>query len=73
MTAVEVLVSRLIAAVDAPLRVDGHVESPTVSIGAALYPQHGRSLSELLAVADRALYNAKAHGGNQYWLPRGAP
>ena len=73
MTAVEVLVSRLIAAVDAPLRVDGHVESPTVSIGAALYPQHGRSLSELLAVADLALYNAKAHGGNQYWLPRGAP
>ncbi len=69
MTAVELLVGRLITAVHAPLRVDGHAESPTVSIGAALYPQHGRSLSEMLMIADRALYDAKSHGGNQYCLP----
>jgi diguanylate cyclase (GGDEF)-like protein/PAS domain S-box-containing protein len=69
LTAIEVLASRLITAVHAPVRVNGHVESPTVSIGAALYPQHGRSLSDLLTVADRALYDAKAHGGDQYRLP----
>jgi diguanylate cyclase (GGDEF)-like protein/PAS domain S-box-containing protein len=71
VTAAEVLVGRLVAAVHKPVRVDGHVESPTVSIGAALYPQHGRSLSELMVVADRALYNAKTQGGNRYWLPAG--
>jgi GGDEF domain-containing protein len=49
--------------------MEGGIESPTVSIGAALYPQHGRTLSDLLAVADRALYAAKARGGDQYRIP----
>jgi diguanylate cyclase (GGDEF)-like protein len=35
---------------------------PTVSIGAAIYPQHGRTLDELVMNADGALYRAK-HGG----------
>jgi diguanylate cyclase (GGDEF)-like protein/PAS domain S-box-containing protein len=68
MPAVKALLSRLITAVHRPVPVDSHIESSTVSIGAALYPQHGRSLSELQAVADRALYEAKSHGRNQYWL-----
>ena len=69
MTAVEMLLSRLVIAVFTPVRLEGPGESPTVSIGAALYPKHGRSLSELLEVADRALYDAKSRGGNRYWLP----
>ncbi len=68
MPAVHTLLSRLITAVHRPVSVDSHIEPPTVTIGAALYPQHGRSLSELQAVADRALYEGKSHGGNQYWL-----
>lgn len=67
--AVDVLASRLLQAVRAPVRMDGQVESPTVSVGAALYPQHGRALSDLLTVADRALYDSKARGGDQYWIP----
>ncbi|HET8761105.1 MAG TPA: diguanylate cyclase [Nitrospiria bacterium] len=35
-----------------------------VSIGAALYPEHGRTVEELIRLADRALYIAK-HGGDK--------
>ncbi len=34
----------------------------TVSIGVAAYPLHGSTVSELIAVADSALYQAKAEG-----------
>ena len=35
---------------------------PTVSLGAALYPDHGSSGDELIRAADDALYKAKARG-----------
>jgi diguanylate cyclase (GGDEF)-like protein len=40
----------------------------SVSIGVAVYPQHGGSAEELLAAADRALYQAKAGGRNRVEL-----
>ncbi|HZR48985.1 MAG TPA: GGDEF domain-containing protein [Streptosporangiaceae bacterium] len=40
----------------------------TVSIGVAVYGQHGRDLFELLAAADLALYRAKDKGRNQVCL-----
>jgi putative nucleotidyltransferase with HDIG domain len=42
-----------------------HGEAVTVSIGIATYPQHGVERSELVRVADSALYWAKEHGRNQ--------
>lgn len=36
----------------------------TLSIGIAIYPNHGQSSNELLQQADKALYNAKAQGRN---------
>lgn len=45
---------------------DGVVPA-SVSIGVALFPAHGRTASDLLAAADRAVYQAKALGRNRVW------
>jgi diguanylate cyclase (GGDEF)-like protein len=45
----------------------------SVSIGAASYPQDGRTLDALLGRADRALYQAKEAGRNRVAQFRGAP
>lgn len=44
---------------------DGSSASASVSIGVALFPEHGRSAADLLAAADRAVYQAKALGRNR--------
>ena len=44
---------------------DGSMVAASVSIGAALFPASGRTASELLASADRAVYQAKALGRNR--------
>jgi diguanylate cyclase (GGDEF)-like protein/PAS domain S-box-containing protein len=43
-----------------------HPLHSTISIGIAMFPQHGATADELLAHADLALYCAKSHGRNQY-------
>ena len=44
---------------------DGATVAVSLSIGAALFPASGRTPSELLAAADRAVYQAKALGRNR--------
>jgi len=44
---------------------DGSSPSASISVGVALFPSHGRSASDLLAAADRAVYQAKALGRNR--------
>ena len=60
--------ARILAAFrDSPFSSDGRVPFPIgASIGIATYPEEQRrSATDLLAVADRGLYNAKAAGGNR--------
>lgn len=38
------------------------------SVGAAVYPDHGQDVDELLAAADRAMYRSKAAGGGRCGL-----
>lgn len=47
---------------DAPVTFDGHFINGGMSIGAAIYPQDGDSLSRLMASADTALNDLKAGG-----------
>jgi diguanylate cyclase (GGDEF)-like protein len=38
---------------------------PTVSLGVAVFPDYGSDVDELIRIADRAMYDAKAAGGNR--------
>jgi diguanylate cyclase (GGDEF)-like protein len=55
---------KLLEAVAPPIRLDEQQVSVTASIGVALYPKDGRDPAELMREADRAMYRAKAEGGN---------
>ncbi|HVS07091.1 MAG TPA: GGDEF domain-containing protein [Candidatus Dormibacteraeota bacterium] len=44
---------------------DGSNLAASVSVGVALFPGHGRTASDLLGAADRAVYQAKALGRNR--------
>lgn len=76
----ETVAQRLGAAVRAtPIRLDpagdeaGASVSITVSIGIAVYPEHGATAQQLLDAADAALYAAKAAGRDTYRLARRVP
>jgi diguanylate cyclase (GGDEF)-like protein/putative nucleotidyltransferase with HDIG domain len=51
-----------------PIVVDGISIPVTISVGAACMPGHAQRADELLRVADRALYEAKANGRNVVYV-----
>ncbi len=53
---------KLLAAIGAPLLVQGASISVTPSIGVAVFPEHGRTPAELIKHADTAMYHAKSEG-----------
>ncbi len=53
---------RLLAALNAPVEVGGHLLICHASIGAAVFPDHERDAAALLKAADLALYRAKTGG-----------
>lgn len=53
------LTERLLAAMSVPMIVDGHALHLRASLGVAIFPEHGRSASQLLRSADQAMYAAK--------------
>jgi diguanylate cyclase (GGDEF)-like protein len=59
------LVARKLLDTVAPaVELDEEQVSVTASLGVALYPADGRDAAELVRQADRAMYRAKAEGGN---------
>ncbi|CAK8725626.1 diguanylate cyclase (GGDEF) domain-containing protein [Candidatus Electrothrix aarhusensis] len=49
----------------APLNYEGNPLSITVSCGIACYPEHGQDLTQIMKMADKALYTSKGYGKNQ--------
>jgi diguanylate cyclase (GGDEF)-like protein len=61
------LAEKLLAACDAPVDAGGQHLPVAVSVGVALFPDHGQEADDLLTGADLALYAAKAAGRGR-WL-----
>lgn len=68
------IANKLIGAIGAPVELEeldgADSVSVTLSVGIAIYPQHGRGSNELIEEADAAMYLAKNAGKNQYSFPR---
>lgn len=50
------------------IQIDKHTVKPSLSIGIAMYPDHGTERSELLKRADEAMYYAKHNTQEHYYL-----
>lgn len=57
---------RVLEVLRQPLDLDGHLVSPTASLGLALFPCDGNDVAELLRKADAAMYQAKAGGRDRF-------
>ncbi len=57
---------KLLAAIEAPLHVEGRPLSVTPSIGIAMYPDDGDTPAQLIKHADTAMYLAKSRGRATY-------
>lgn len=62
------LCQRLVACARRPMLLGGKTLSVTMSVGAALFPEHGGSPEALFTGADLAMYAAKRAGRNAYRL-----
>jgi diguanylate cyclase (GGDEF)-like protein len=52
-------VSRIIQSMEVPFDIDGVITESKISIGIAIYPEHGDSVETLMQHADIAMYQAK--------------
>ena len=57
---------KLIAAVEQPIDVDGHLLHVSASVGVALFPQDASDIKTLMKQADTALYHAKQSGRGRF-------
>lgn len=62
----EYIASKLIKAIQQPMRVRNLDLNVTTSIGISIFPHHGTDFNQLIKNADLALYVAKAEGRNTY-------
>lgn len=65
---VKATADRIVKNLQSEWNIAGHHFTTTSSVGAAMYPQDGTTIDELLTFADRALYKAKKNGRNSYML-----
>lgn len=62
------LVSKVIQAVSQPYCIEDQAVCITVSVGIGIYPDYGEDMETLMKGADKALYEAKRSGKNDYCI-----
>jgi diguanylate cyclase (GGDEF)-like protein len=67
-TAIPAIADQVIRAVAMPYAIGGSTVTLTSSIGIAVYPENGRTVDELVAKADDAMYQSKRQGGGGYCM-----
>lgn len=60
------IASIILDALSTPFQLEEHQYISSTSIGSAIFPKDGQSISSLLKNADTAMYYAKEHGRNNY-------
>lgn len=65
---VGIVASRIIERIRPPFSFYGKDIHITVSVGIAMYPENGKSASEIMKNADMAMYHAKGAGKNRYFF-----
>jgi len=68
MKEIENFANKIIKNFVKPFSIAGSTLYVTVSIGIAVYPEHGTTIEELLQHADLAMYKAKSDGKNRYCI-----
>lgn len=67
---IEELATRLLGSARQPHKVGQAILTPSISIGVAEFPLHGRTLESIVLASDRALYSAKKSGKNCFILSK---
>jgi len=62
----KVIIERVIGSLQAPFDLGGREITVTSSLGIAIYPDDGESVSSLMSNADMAMYEAKRSGRNTF-------
>ncbi len=60
--------NKIVEETSPPFRYNGHEIYITISVGIAIYPEHGRSSEDLLKCADIAVCNAKTKTKSRHYL-----
>jgi diguanylate cyclase (GGDEF)-like protein len=60
------IADRLLSALSDPFTISGQTVNVGASIGIAMWPDHGRALTDLMRAADVAMYASKEGGRNQF-------
>jgi diguanylate cyclase (GGDEF)-like protein/PAS domain S-box-containing protein len=65
-----IVAEKILISLKQPIIFEGHNLNASISIGIALFPDHGITGEEVLERADEAMYMAKEAGGQQYcyWM-----
>ena len=62
------IASKILKAFSTPFELDEGSFSSSTSIGIAVFPKHGQTVTELVKNADTAMYHAKSSGRNNYQM-----